>query len=303
MPIVLGLLVLIVYFQIRNSVFLSAGNLTNLSIQATVYVLLGMAEIWLLLLGEIDLSIGYVAALGGVIGTILVDYQFHWSWFLALPLAVLITTLIGALNALFVIRLRLPSFIVTLAGFLIWQGVVIYLVDHQGTGGAISVQEKVLYDLVGGELSPIATWFFVLACVAIMAYLMLRTTLRRAPTGWRPYRSSSPSPRLSLLAAFGLVLILVFNANRSTSFGVRGMPFAIPIDLAILAAGSFVLTKTKAGRYLYAIGGNKEALVAPESTSIATALWPSRAPASSLVSPVCCTPRVSAASRTASTRP
>ncbi len=258
-PIVLGLLVLIVYFQIRNSVFLSAGNLTNLSIQATVYVLLGMAEIWLLLLGEIDLSIGYVAALGGVIGTILVDYQFHWSWFLALPLAVLITTLIGALNALLVIRLRLPSFIVTLAGFLIWQGVVIYLVDHQGTGGAISVQEKVLYDLVGGELSPIATWFFVLACVAIMAYLMLRTTLRRRANGLETVPFFLTVTKIVLLAAIGRVLILVFNTNRSTFVVLRGMPFAIPIDLAILAAGSFILTKTKAGRYIYAIGGNKEA--------------------------------------------
>ena len=80
-PIVVGLLALIVYFQVRNSVFLSASNLTNLTIQATVYILLGMAEIWLLLLGEIDLSIGYLAALGGVTGTILVDYQYHWSWF------------------------------------------------------------------------------------------------------------------------------------------------------------------------------------------------------------------------------
>ena len=84
-PIVVGLLALIVYFQIRNSVFLSASNLTNLTIQATVYILLGMAEIWLLLLGEIDLSIGYLAALGGVTGTILVDYQYHWSWFFAPP--------------------------------------------------------------------------------------------------------------------------------------------------------------------------------------------------------------------------
>jgi D-xylose transport system permease protein len=258
-PIVVGLLALIVYFQVRNSVFLSAGNLTNLSIQATVYVLLGMAEIWLLLLGEIDLSIGYVAALGGVIGTILVDYQFHWPWFLALPLAVIITTMVGALNAVLVIRLRLPSFIVTLAGFLVWQGVVIYLVDHQGTGGAIPVQEKVLYDLVGGELSPVATWFFVLACVAVMGYLMVRTTLRRRAHGLQTVPLFLTVTKIVLLAAVGLVLILVFNSNRSTFIELRGMPYAIPIDLAILAAGSFVLTKTKAGRYIYAIGGNKEA--------------------------------------------
>ncbi len=259
-PITVGLLVLIVYFQVRNSVFLSASNLTNLSIQATIYILLGMAEIWLLLLGEIDLSVGYVAALGGVVGTILTDYQFHWAWYLALPLAVLITTLIGVLNAVLVIRLRLPSFIVTLAGFLIWQGAVIYLVDHQGTGGAVPVQEKVLYDLVGGNLTPVATWLFVLLCVAGVAYLMIRGTQRRRANGLDTVPFFLTLTKIVLLVAVGILLIVVFNANRSTFVVLRGMPFAVPIDLALLAAGTFVLAKTRTGRYIYAIGGNSEAV-------------------------------------------
>ena len=151
-PVVVGLILLVVYFQIRNSVFLTSGNLVNLFVQATIFILLGMAEIWVLLLGEIDLSIGITSVLGGAIAVILVDAQIHLSWFLALPFSVLVVTAIGALYGIIVVRLRVPSFIVTLAGFLAFQGVLIYLVDDQGTGGTITVHEKVLYDLVYGCL-------------------------------------------------------------------------------------------------------------------------------------------------------
>jgi D-xylose transport system permease protein len=258
-PIVVGLLILIIYFQTRNSAFLSASNLTNLSIQATVYVLLGMAEIWLLLLGEIDLSIGYLAALGGVVGTILVDYQYHWSWFIALPAAVLLTTGIGAIYGALVIRLRLPSFIVTLSGWLVLQGIVIYLIDHQGTGGSISIQESVLYDLVGGNLTPLATWLFIVVCVVGLAYLMIRTGQKRRAAGLEATPLLVTVVKIVLLAVVGVGLVWVFNTNRSTFVQLSGMPFAIPIDLAVLAVSTFILTKTRTGRYIYAIGGNKEA--------------------------------------------
>lgn len=258
-PILIGLAALVVYFQVRSSVFLSAQNLTNLSIQATVFVLLGMAEIWLLLLGEIDLSVGVVAGLSGLIGTILVDQQYHWSWFIALPLAVLTATTIGALNGLLVIKLRLPSFIVTLSGFLAWQGVLIYLVDKQGTGGSVSVQEKVLYDLVGGNLTPLATWLFIFIAIAILAFIMLRSNIRRMKHGLVSQPMVIVIVKIVALVVVGLALVWVFNTNRSSFVTLEGMPFAIPIDLFMLSAGTFILSKTRTGRYIYAIGGNAEA--------------------------------------------
>jgi D-xylose transport system permease protein len=88
-PIIIGLIILVIYFESRSSNFLTSQNLTNLIVQATVFMLLGMAEIWLLLLGEIDLSVGVTCALSGMVATILTDPQYHWSWFIALPLAVL----------------------------------------------------------------------------------------------------------------------------------------------------------------------------------------------------------------------
>lgn len=255
----IGLLGLVVYFQVRSPVFLSAGNLTNLFVQATVFVLLGMAEIWLLLLGEIDLSLGYVAGIGAATAVILVDNTYHWSWFLALPLALVITTAIGALSGSLVIRFKLPSFIVTLAGLLGWQGVLIWMVDKQSTGGSVSVQEKVLNNLVNGNLTPIATWIFVVAMLVFMSFFMLRSDRNRRTRGLESRPFFLTITKIVGLVVAGLALVLVFNTNRGTFIVLKGMPFAIPIDFAVLAAGTFILTKTKPGRYIYAIGGNTEA--------------------------------------------
>ncbi len=258
-PVLIGLFVLVIYFQVRSSAFLKPENLVNLFIQATIFILLGMAEIWVLLLGEIDLSVGYTSSLGGAIAVILTDAQFHWSWFFALPLAVAVSTLIGVLYGLLIIRLKLPSFIVTLAGFLAFQGVLIYLVDAQGTGGTIEVHEKVLYDLVYGNLTSLATWIFIALGVAFLSYRLFRTSLSRRGSGLETEPLAFVVGKVVLLIAAGVLLGIIFNSNRGTFVPLRGMPFAIPIDIAVLALGSFILTKTKAGRYIYAIGGNSEA--------------------------------------------
>ncbi len=259
-PVVVGLLLLVLYFQIRNTAFLSSGNLVNLFVQSTIFILLGMAEIWVLLLGEIDLSIGITSVLGGAVAVILVDPQYHWSWFFALPASVLVVTAIGALYGLVVVRLNVPSFIVTLAGFLAFQGVLIGLVDSQGTGGTISVHESVLYNLVYGNLTPLWTWILAVGGVAIMSYRLIRVDLNRRSSGLVTEPIAYVIIKVTLLVAVGVVLALIFNANRGTFIELRGMPFAIPIDIAVLAIGSFILTKTKAGRYINAIGSNSEAV-------------------------------------------
>ena len=257
-PVLLGLLVLVIYFQIRSSVFLSAGNLTNLFTQATIFVLLGMAEVWLLLLGDIDLSLGYVMGLSAAIATILVDNQFHLSWILAMLVAVGVSTFIGFLHGTIVIRLRLPSFIVTLAGLLVWEGVMIWPIDSNGSGGTIALNEKVMYDLVSGQLTVLVTWVFVLVLVAFMGYSMVRTYQKRLASGLDVKPFYFIIVKVVVLAIAGIVMVLVFNANRGSFTVIRGMPFAVPIDFAVLGGGSFLLTKTRPGRYLYAIGGNSE---------------------------------------------
>jgi D-xylose transport system permease protein len=257
-PILVGLAALVIYFQIQNSVFLTPENLTNLLIQACFFVLLSMAEIWLLLLGEIDLSLGFVAGIGAAFAVILVDTKYNWPWWLAILVALAITTGIATLSGELVIRLRLPSFIVTLAGLLGWQGFLIWLVDKQGTGGVIPLHNNELYYLVNGNFSPFATIIFVIVIVAISSFAMLRADRNRRTSGLDT-NSTVTIAKIVLLVITGGLMIWIFNTNRSGFTTIDGMPFVIPIVLAVLAAGSFILIKTKAGRYLYAIGGNSEA--------------------------------------------
>ncbi len=259
-PILVGLAALVAYFDIRSHVFLSAANVTNLFIQATVFILLGMAEIWLLLLGEIDLSIGFVAGIGASTAVILVDNKYHWPVLVVLPLALAVTTLIGILHGTLVIRLRLPSFVVTLAGQLGWAGVLIFLIDHQGTGGVVSLHEKVLADLVNGNLTPMWTWIVSVGSVLLAAIFMIRGQAKRRAAGLESTPMAIVALKIGSLVIAALVLVLIFNTDRATFIVLHGMPFAIPIDIFILLAGSFILNKTKAGRYIYAIGGNSEAV-------------------------------------------
>lgn len=259
LPILIGLAALVIFFEVRTSVFLSAENITNLFVQSTIFILLGMAEIWLLLLGDIDLSLGYATGLGGAVAVILVSSNYRWPWYLALPLALIVTTATSALSGFIVIRFRLPSFIVTLAMFLGLEGILLYIIDAQGTGGSVSVQNNVLRNLVYGDLTPLATWIFVIVAAVLTSFLMLRADRARRSSGLGGRPLWITITKIALLGVSSLLLILVFNANRSTFAHVVGMPFAIPIDLFVLAVGTFILTKTKAGRYVYAIGGNAEA--------------------------------------------
>ena len=259
-PILLGLAALVVYFTIRSSVFLSAGNITNLFIQGTIFILLGMAEIWLLLMGDIDLSVGYSAGIGGAVGVIMTNTVHHWPWWIALILAVAVCTLVSGMWGVFCVYLRLPSFIVTLAGQIMLAGVLLFLINSQGnSGGSLPVQEKVLHNLVYGDFTPLATWITILAAVAILAWMILRGDQRRRSAGLEGKPMWLTILKVAVLAAAGILLIIIFNKNRSTFTVLNGMPFAIPIDVGVLGLGTFILTKSRAGRYIYAIGGNVEA--------------------------------------------
>lgn len=258
-PIVVGLLVLGGYFEARSSAFLGVTNLTNLCVQASIFILLGMGEIWLLLLGEIDLSLGYVAGLSAAVATILVDNQFHWAWYLALPLGVATAVGLCALSGALVIGLKLPSFIVTLAGLLGFQGLLIWVADSQGTGGTIPVQEKVLYNIVNGQLSTVATLIIIAVIVAVLAFMLFRKNAGRRSQGLEASSMAIVVTKIVGMVVAGGIAVWIFNSNRGTFTVIRGMPYAMVILFAMLAGGTFILNRTKPGRYIYAIGGNAEA--------------------------------------------
>jgi D-xylose transport system permease protein len=262
LPVVLGLVALVLYFYFRNHVFLHPENLTNLFIQSTVFILLGMAEIWLLLLGEIDLSLGFVLGIGGAVAAITTSISWGWPWYLAFAAALALTSLISLVSGLLTVYLKLPSFIVTLAGQIGLEGVLIYMIDRENAGGTVpveSVKSHVLYNLVFGNFTPLWTWLFFIIVIGVASLLMLGAYRRRRQSGLVTQSVYFTLAKIAGLIIGGVVLALIFNADRSTFSVVKGMPFAIPIDMAMLVAGSFILSRTKTGRYIYAIGGSSEA--------------------------------------------
>jgi D-xylose transport system permease protein len=259
LPVLLGLVGLMIFFQIKSSAFLSAGNLTNLLTQGTTFILLGMAEIWVLLLGDIDLSTGYVAAIGATVTALTLGSPYNFPWWLAMVAGVAATTAMGALSGAIIIKFRLPAFIVTLAGLLGWEGVLIYLVDSHGTGGSISITSKPFYDLVNANLSPVVGWILMAVVVVIFSALIILQDRRRRNNGLTAPPTIVTWAKAVVIAAAGVVLVLVCNTNRSHFATIRGIPYAVPIVGFVLVLWSFVLARTRFGRYVYAMGANREA--------------------------------------------
>ena len=256
LPVVGGLVLISVLFQSLNSHFLTAGNLVNLLIQGAVYMLLAMAEVFALLLGEIDLSIGFVSGIGGILVAELVKESYGWPWWAAIVVALVACAGIGTLQGTIITRVGLPSFVVTLAGLLGWQGVALLIL---GKGGAQPINVNVINDLASGNLTPAASWIIMLAVVGVFGVsAWLRDARRRASGLVAPPASLTLAKIVAVLAA-GVIVVLICNTNRGTLVAIRGMPWVVLIVLGVLSLWTFLLGRTRFGRYVYAIGGNAEA--------------------------------------------
>lgn len=265
LPVILGLVVIAIAFQVwTQGLFLSPGNLVNLFIESMVFMTLGMAEIFVLLLGEIDLAAGYVLAVGAGIVAILVQKPgFDWPWWLAIIVALLCCGLTGAVWGTLVSRLHLPSFVVTLAGLLVMWGVMLVILGNAGAvsiASPILVNQHVIYEIVNGNIPPLASWVvLVVAAVLFGAFMWARDAGRR-------HRGLVAPPlgltalKIALFAVAGAVVVLICNANRgSATSAVEGVPWVVPIATIVLLIWVVLLQRTQFGRYVYAIGGNPDA--------------------------------------------
>jgi D-xylose transport system permease protein len=256
LPVVGGLIIITILFQSLNSNFLTAGNLVNLLIQGSIYMLLAVAELFALLLGEIDLSIGFVAGLGGVVMAELLKQGTGWPWPVAILVALLATAAIGVLHGTLITRLGLPSFVVTLAGLLGWQGVMLLVL---GQGGVVTINNSVVNDLTSGQLTVAASWIVVLGVAGLYgARLWLRDSRRRASGLVAPPVGITLVKIAATLIA-GIVVVLICNTNRGVVTPIRGLPWVVLLVLGVLAFSTFILGRLRFGRYVYAIGGNPEA--------------------------------------------
>jgi D-xylose transport system permease protein len=262
LPVVLAIVVVCVSFQVANSQFLSALNLVNLFEQSTVYMVLAMAEIFALLLGEIDLSVGLVMALGSVVVAELVQPGgANWPWWAAIIAALLICSAVGAIQGSLVARLRMPSFIVTLGGLLILEGVAIIVLGGSlvSIGNPRFTNEVVLYDIFNGHFDPLVGWILLAVLVGAAGTGFWLRDARKRRAGLETPPRSLTALKIALMAVAGIALVAICNVNRAHSGTIEGVPYIIPIVLVVLAASTLLLQRTRFGRYVYAIGGNPEA--------------------------------------------
>ena len=263
LPVVIGLIIIGAYFQIREPAFLSAGNIANLMTQAGFIITFCMAQTFPLLLGEIDLSLGFNAGIGGAITLWMVAVAHPFPTWLAILAGIAVCAAIAAIEGLIIVWLRIPSFVVTLAGLLGLNGVLLWLFEQTGgvgLGGVIQDHNGFINGLVSSNVSPAAGWIILIAAVALAAvYLIFRDQRRRAH-GLSAPPLSVTILKLVFLAAVGLALVLILNHNRSSGvIPLEGVPWVVPIVLAMTVVLSVLLGRTKFGRYMYAVGGNAEA--------------------------------------------
>jgi D-xylose transport system permease protein len=268
LPVVAGLLIIIVVFQVisPHNVFLSAGNLVNLFQQSAVFMVLAMAEGFVLLLGEIDLSVGYVAAVGAVIAVQLVQpATTRWPWWAAILAGLLACCGIGAAQGSLITRLRVPSFVVTLAGLLIFNGVMLILLLLGPFSGYPSLTSsgntnlEVLYKLMWGTIDPIISWIAMALIVGLLGLNLWLRDARRRRSGLVAPPVSLTVIKIAFIAVVGITVVAICNINRAAIGTLEGVPWVIAIVLAVLGAWTVLLERTRYGRYVYAIGGNPEA--------------------------------------------
>lgn len=258
LPALLGLLVLCLVFGSMSPVFLTPGNFANLLTQAAAVIVIAMGLVFVLLLGEIDLSAGYAS---GVCGAILVIFvtKHDQPWYLAFPLSIALGALLGGMIGYLVAQFRIPSFVVTLATFLAFQGLLLLLV---GEGGTIRIEDKVILAIENKNLTVIGSWLFFALVSAGYVISGLWKFNRRKKAGLVDNLF-----KFWLLKTLGLVVIgaaatatlTVERSNNPQLTSLKGIPYVVPVIFALLFGATFVLTRTSYGLHIYAVGGNAEA--------------------------------------------
>ena len=233
LPAVLGLVVLCLVFGSLSNVFLTPGNFANLITQAAAVIVIAMGLVFVLLLGEIDLSAGYTAGVTGAVLVILITNEGQ-PWYVALVASIAVGVFLGFLLGSLVARLGIPSFVVTLAAFLAFQGVLLLLA---GEGGTIRVEDPTVLAVQNSNMSPTVSWIFFL--VVAVAYVLsgLASMNSRRKAGLK-----TELKKLWIIKTVGLLLItglavFALNLERSNNphlVSLKGIPYVVPVILLLL---------------------------------------------------------------------
>jgi len=259
LPAVLGLIVLWIVFSVmRPETFPTALNFANLINQGAAVIVLSMGLVFVLLLGEIDLSAGFTAGTSGAImGVVLTNHS--WPWILGAALCILVGGVIGLSIGLLVTRLGIPSFVVTLAYFLGLQGVMLAII---GNGGTIPIHDRFILALNNNNLSVVQSWILYLVLVIGYAGLNLARIRRRRKTGLASVSIAvwaCKSIAMALLLGVTTAYLCKERSINPTAKSIQGVPIVVVLLVVLLLGLTFLLIRTPFGRHVYAIGGNAEA--------------------------------------------
>jgi D-xylose transport system permease protein len=258
-PAILGLVVLVVIFSaLRPETFTNSFNFANLLIQSAPVIVIAMGLVFVLLIGEIDLSAGFTAGVAGaVLGVVATRHD--QPWYLGVLACLATGAFIGLVIGVLVARVGIPSFVVTLAGFLALQGLLLKII---GEGGTIRIQSDTVLAIMSKNLPIWLGWTMYVVLMLVYAAVTYRQlAIRRA----RGLVTSSPTVWLAKIVTIAVLLGICtyyLSGERSRNpavSSIKGIPIVIPVVLALLVLFSVLLSRTAFGRHVYAVGGNAEA--------------------------------------------
>jgi D-xylose transport system permease protein len=253
LPIILGIGVIVVVFGLLDDTFLTERNFTNLLLQMCGIATIAIGVVFVLLIGEIDLSVAFVSAVGGVVMTLLLRPDDPgWPWWAAIAFALACTTAIGFVQALVITKAGVPSFVVTLAGLLIWSGVVLILTTQASSVGTIRIQDETVVGIANDFLSATAGW--VVAGVVVAGYALVELQNARTRRASGLYAKPVVVMALQIVGLAAVTFAAVWYVNKD-----RGVPKVAVILLVFLVIWSFIASRTTFGRHVYAVGGSAEA--------------------------------------------
>ncbi|HEU5252768.1 MAG TPA: sugar ABC transporter permease [Solirubrobacterales bacterium] len=246
--VVLGLVVIAVIFQVQEDRFLSAENLTNLMLQITTIGLISVGVVYVLLLGEIDLSVGAVSGLSAAVMAVL-SAKHGWNAYLAIAAGIAVGAAIGCLQGSLFSRFVVPSFVVTLAGLLAWEGALLQVL---GQTGSLNITDPKITGLANIFYSDTVGWIFAAVIIAAYGAIAAIGYRRRVAAGLEDTNAVSAIVRFVLLAAIVIAVVAILNSDR-------GVPLAVMILFAFVVGMEYVAKRTTFGRHVFAVGGNAEA--------------------------------------------
>jgi D-xylose transport system permease protein len=258
LPAVLGLVALCVAFAILRSRFVSAINFANLFTQGAAVTVIAIGLVFVLLLGEIDLSAGFTSGVcAAVMALVLARYDF--PWYAGLLVAIATGTVVGLLLGFLVAKVGIPSFVVTLAAFLAFQGVLLKLIRE---GQIVSIEDPKVLFIGNNNLTPNQGWIMFAVIVAGYAAIQLRQHATRKARKLAYDPMNLVLLRIAVVAGILGAAVLILNQERSVNpafVSLRGVPVVVPIIAVLLIGLTFVLKRTAYGLHIYAVGGNREA--------------------------------------------